>query len=118
MFNGLYANKGAELSVLVDDWSKKGREQQKFALMYVIHLLENTLRFTYLRGQRIPLPPAEAKFVETLSTRGLGADAIAEMVQTISDTVSHIERNAHSKTQLLAMMITLHHIVQQKKVAV
>ena len=39
-------------------------------------------------------------------------------MDTISQTIYYIERNAHSKTQLMAMMVRLHYIVTRRQVPV
>ncbi len=118
LFNGLYKNNGVDLTSLSEDWSKKGREQQKFALLYVVHLLENALRHTYLGNQPVNLPQVEADFVSKLVAMHIEAESIAAMVDTITNTIYYIERNAHQKTQMLAMMIRLHYIVQRKEIPV
>jgi DNA polymerase-3 subunit delta' len=113
-FNGLFTNNGITLTQFVEEWSKAGREQQKHFLQYVIQLLEQALRTSYLPQVPPPLPPEEAQFVQRLASLGLSHEKLERMVARISDTIFYIERNAHSKTQLLALSIRLTHIIQGK----
>ncbi len=111
-FNGIFTNNGLMIAGFVEERAKEGREQQKNFLRYVIQLLEQTLRCTWLPQVPLPLPPEEAQFVQRLAARGLPGDTIRQMVKAITDTIYHIERNAHAKTQLHALSIRLVHIIQ------
>ncbi len=111
-FNGIFTNNGLMMAGFVEDRAKEGREQQKNFLRYVIQLLEQTLRCTYLPGVPLPLPPEEAQFVQRLAARGLPYDTLRQMVKAITTTIFHIERNAHARTQLHALSIRLAHIIQ------
>jgi DNA polymerase-3 subunit delta' len=44
----------------------------------------------------------------------MGHENLQQMVKAISDTIYHIERNAHSKTQLLTLFIKLVQIVENR----
>ncbi len=109
-FNGIFTNNGLILAGFADEWGKQGREQQKHFLRYIIHLLEQSLRCTYLPQLPIALPADEAQFVQKLAAMKLPQPTLEKMVKAISETIYHIERNAHARTQLLALSIRLTHI--------
>jgi DNA polymerase-3 subunit delta' len=115
-FNALFTNNGLELSKLADEWSKSGREQQKNFLQFVIQLLEQTLRVRYLPQLPPALPDDEAQFVTKLSGHSLSFEVIKEMIEHISKTLFHIERNAHTKTQLHALSIRVVYLIQGRPV--
>lgn len=115
-FNALFTNNGIELSKLVDEWSKTGREQQKNFLHYVIQLLEQAIRVRYLPQVPPTLPEEEADFVRKLAANKVTFESLQKMIEQISKTMYHIERNAHPKTQLLALSIQLVYSIQGKAV--
>ena len=104
---------GVEISKLVEEYAKSGREQQKNMLLYVIKLLEHACRKKFVPAGIVGLPEEETKLVVFLSSN-LGLDSFVQMLDTVNTTIYHIERNAHSKTQLHAMAIRLHYIVNNK----
>ncbi|GAA4460986.1 DNA polymerase III subunit delta' [Nemorincola caseinilytica] len=111
MFNILFTNNGAGVSKFVEDWSKAGREQQKDLLHYIIQLLEHAIKARYAPNAPIALQAAEAEFVRKLAGTKLSFEGMNDMTKVLGDTIYYIERNAHSKTQLHAMLIKMHHIV-------
>jgi DNA polymerase-3 subunit delta' len=111
IFNMLFTNNGVELSKIVDEWAKAGREQQKNLLNYIIYLLEYTIRAKYAPTLNIPLPASEAEFVKKLATTKLTFLGLAAMNKVLGETIYYIERNGHTKTQLHAMLIKMHRIV-------
>jgi DNA polymerase-3 subunit delta' len=115
-FNALFTNNGIELGKMVDDWSKNGREQQKNFLEFVIQLLEQTIRATYLPNIKPTLPDEESEFVKKLATKGLHHETLNEMIKAISKSNYHIERNAHSKSQLHALSVQMVRLVQGREV--
>jgi DNA polymerase-3 subunit delta' len=115
-FNALFTNNGIELVKFADNLSKDGREQQKNLLQYTIQLLEQAIKLRYLPQLQPPLPEEEAAFVRKLSKHSVSFDALQKMVETISKTIYHIERNAHSKTQILSLSIQLVYCIQGRKV--
>jgi len=115
-FNALFTNNGIEISKFVEEWSKSGREQQKNFLQYVVRLLEQTLRTRYLPQIPPTLPEEEAQFVKKLAGQPIGHEAFGTMVQLLSETAYHIERNAHGKTQLHALSIKMVHTIQGRPV--
>ena len=117
-FNALFTNNGLELTKIADDLSKKGREQQKNLLQYTIQLLEQAIKLRYMPHLQPPLPDEETQFVKRLAQHTVPFDALQKMVETISKIIYHIERNAHSKTQLLSLSIQLVYFIQGRKVSI
>ncbi len=111
LFNILFTNNGVAISKFADEWSKAGREQQKNLLQYIIHLLEHTIRARYAPTLPVALQDAEATFVKKLAASRISFEGLKEMTEILTDTAYFIERNAHGKTQLHAMLIRLHHVV-------
>ncbi|MEI8280645.1 MAG: hypothetical protein WCG87_12870 [Bacteroidota bacterium] len=115
LFNALFTNNGLGMSKFAEEWSKSGREQQKNFLHYVIQLLQQTLRVKYSQQFLPTLPPDEADFVRKLAgMKAISLQSLQDMVKAITDTTYYIERNAHSRTQLHALVIRLQHIIQNK----
>ena len=115
-FNALFTNNGIELVKFADDLSKDGREQQKNLLQYTIQLLEQAIKLRYLPHLQPPLPEEEAQFVRKLSKHPVTFDALEKMIETISKIIYHIERNAHSKAQILSLSLQLVYFIQGKNV--
>ena len=111
-FNYLFTNNGAGFSRFSEELSKSGREGQKNFLQYVIQLLEQSVRAQYIPGIALSLPPEEATFAAKLGSRGLPLPVITEMIKVLGETIYHIERNAHSKTQLLGLSVKLHYLIR------
>jgi DNA polymerase-3 subunit delta' len=118
LFNALFTNNGAGFVKFTEQLAKSGREGQKNFLQYVIELLEQSLRAQHMPGRPLALPPEEAEFVTRLASRKLPLEATSEMIKALSDTIYHIERNAHSKTQLLALTIKLQYLIQGRQLPV
>ena len=114
LFNSIFTNNGIALTKFADEWSKAGREQQKNFLHYIIQLLEQAIRARYTPDMPLSLPDAEAQFVKKLAATKTTFDAFDKMIGTITDTMFYIERNAHSKTQLLAMAVRMQYMVTNK----
>ncbi len=115
LFNIIFTNNGLGITKFADEWSKSGREQQKNFLHYVIQLLEQAIRARYIPEGSITLPKDEAEFARKLAGMNIGHEALSGMVDTITDTIYYIERNAHSKTQLHAMCIRMQYIIRNKE---
>lgn len=118
LFNSIFTNNGIALTKFADEWSKAGREQQKNFLHYIIQLLEQAIRARYTPDMPLALPEAEAQFVKKLAATKTTFDAFEKMIGTITDTMFYIERNAHSKTQLLAMAVRMQYMVTNKPLPV
>lgn len=115
IFNVIFTNDGVGITKFAEEWSKAGREQQKNLLQYVIQLMEHSIRKQYMPSVPVALPAAEAEFAGKLAMRNMPLDRMTAMIKAITDTIYYIERNAHGKTQLHALLIRLHHIVIGKE---
>ena len=111
-FNGIFTNNGMTLNKWVEDMGKTGREQQKNFLLFTQHLLAHAMRMTMIPGHKPALPEDEAVFAGKLAQRQFSPDVFRAMDDAINKTVYHIERNAHSKTQLLFLSIQMQHLIQ------
>lgn len=111
LFNALFTNNGLALTKFAEDWSKAGREPQKNFLHYIIQLLEQAIRARYTPAMPLSLPDAEAQFVRKLAATKTTFEAFNEMIKALTDTMYYIERNAHSKSQLMALVIRMQHFV-------
>ena len=118
LFNHVFTGNGIGITKFAEEWSKAGREQQKNFLNYIIQLLEQAIRARYAPDAPLSLPQAEADFVRRLAGTKTTFEAFGKMIDTITDTIFYIERNAHSKTQLHAMCIRMQYIVQNKPLPV
>lgn len=117
-FNALFTNNGLAITKFADTWSKAGREQQKNFLQYIVQLLEQTLRVRYLPENPPVLPDGEADFVRKLAGMNISYETINQMVKEITDTTYHIERNAHSKTQLHVLSVKMVYIITNRQLPV
>lgn len=115
IFNVIFTNDGVGITKFAEEWSKAGREQQKNLLQYVIQLMEHSIRKQYMPSVPVALPAAEAEFAGKLAMRNMPLERMTAMIKAITDTIYYIERNAHGKTQLHALLIRLHHIVIGKE---
>jgi DNA polymerase-3 subunit delta' len=116
-FNALFTNNGQAISKFADDWSKAGREQQKNFLHYVVQLLEQATRVRFSPQLPVTLPEEEAQFVRKLAGMNLALEVMHKMVEEISSSIYYIERNAHAKTQLHALSVSLVYAIQGRKSA-
>ncbi len=117
-FNGIFTNNGIMLNKWVEDMGKTGREQQKNFLMFTQQLMAHVMRMTLMPGYVPALPEDEATFAGKLAQRNFAAEVFGKIDQAINKTVYHIERNAHSKTQLLYLSIQLQYLIQGQELKV
>jgi DNA polymerase-3 subunit delta' len=106
-FNAIFTNNGIALVRFSEEWSKAGREGIKNLIAYTLTLLEGALRITYLPGSITSLAPEEGEFSRRLAARKLPVESIRQMIEALTDAGFHIERNAHSKSVLMALSISL-----------
>ncbi len=117
-FNALFTNNGAGFLKFTESLSKSGREGQKNFLQYVIELLEQSIRAQYLQGRPLALPPEEADFVAKVAARKLPVATVSGMIEALSKTIYHIERNAHGKAQLTALSLKMQYLLQGRPLPV
>jgi DNA polymerase-3 subunit delta' len=111
-FNGIFTNNGLTLNKWVEDMAKTGREQQKNFLLFTQQLLAHALRMSLIPNHKPALPDDEATFAGKLASRKFSPEIYQAMDAAINKTVYHIERNAHSKTQLLFLSIQMQYLIQ------
>lgn len=111
-FNGVFTNNGISINKWVEDMGKTGREQQKNFLLFTQQLLGHAMRTSLIPGHKPALPDDEAGFVSKLAQRKFSPQIFQQMDEAINKTIYHIERNAHSKTQLLFLSIQLQYLIQ------
>jgi DNA polymerase-3 subunit delta' len=104
-FNGIFTNNGIKLTQFSDKWSKTGRENIRHLLAFTLSLLEGALRVSYLPEAVHSLSPQEAEFASRLAARKLPVQTLQTMIDAITDAAYYIERNAHSKSVLMALSI-------------
>ena len=75
-------------------------------------MLEQAVRVRFLPEALQGLPATEAQFIKRLADTQVSVEALGKMSAALSDTIFFIERNAHSKTQLLALAIRLQYIIR------
>lgn len=117
-FNGIFTHNGIILNKWVEDMGKTGREQQKNFLMFTQQMLAHALRMSLIPGHRPSLPEDEAAFAGKLAQRNFAPDTYRKIDEAINKTVYHIERNAHSKTQLLFLSLQLQYLIQSQELRV
>jgi len=115
LFNVVFTNDGVGITKFAEEWSKAGREQQKNLLQYVIQLMEHSIRKQYMPSMPVALPTVEAEFATKLAMRNMPLDRMTAMIKALTDTMYYIERNAHGKTQLHALLIRLNYIVNGRE---
>ena len=107
LFNAVFTNNGPGMVQFADAWSKEGREGIKAFITYVLSLLQGALRAGHLPGVPLALAPGEAGFAQRFAVRGLSISALSGMADVLTDAGYRIERNAHSKSVLMAMCLSL-----------
>ena len=112
LFNGVFTNNAGMLYRVAEAWGKEGREAQKALLRFSTEILERTVRATHLPDSSDILPEGEGDLVRRLAGRRLSPMVLGRMAAVISESHHSIERNAHSKTVLLAMGIQLARMVR------
>lgn len=113
-FNGVFTNNGAAINKWVDDMSKQGREQQKSFLQFAQQLLGHALRMSLIPSYEPALPDDELTFTRNVVQQGFSPEAFRLMNDSLSKVIYHIERNAHSKTQLLFLSIQMQYHIKER----
>jgi DNA polymerase-3 subunit delta' len=106
-FNGIFTGNGIKLVQFTEKWSKAGREGIRHLLSFTLSLLEGALRVAYLPEAINTLSPQEGEFAQRLASRALSVESIQGMIDAITDASYHIERNAHSKSVLMALSVKM-----------
>lgn len=114
-FNAIFTFNALLTTQWVDELAKAGREQQKNFLMFAQELLAHVLRMTLAPDYQPPLVEEELDLARKLAKRQLSVSVFEEMNKAISETIYHIVRNAHSKTQLLHLSLQMQYLVKGTK---
>lgn len=115
-FNALFLRRGKEIVQWVDQWSKKGREQQKYFLRYGIDMMAQAFRTRYSGEAPADLGAREAEFVARLSAMDMEGECFLEISRAMAETRYRIERNGHAKTQLHALSLRIQGIISSGRV--
>lgn len=111
-FNALFTHNGALINKWIEDMGKMGREQQKNFLLFAQQMLAHALRHALIPGYAAPLLAEEAAFIGKIAQRKYPIALFESVDQWIGETIYHIGRNAHPKTQLLSLSIKMQYAFQ------
>lgn len=117
-FNAIFTGNAPALSNWVDEMAKTGREQQKNFLLFAQHLLGHALRLTVAPQYQAALGDEERTFVQKLARQNFTPFIFREINDEIGRIIYHIERNAHSKTQLLYLSIQMQYLTKGERLAI
>jgi len=110
--NAVFQQNGLALLQWVDEMNEGSKESQKNFLLYLIQLLEHTVRFRQLGAAQVELAEAEQKVVETLLAKGLSDYRIDQMAHLLNEAVYQIERNANTKILFHALSLRIQQVIQ------
>jgi len=113
-FNAVFSNNGDAINRWVEDMSKTGREQQKSFLQFAQQLLGHALRMSLIPSYNAALPEDELTFIQKVVQQNFSPEVYHLMNDSISKVIYHIERNAHSKTQLLYLSIQMQYHIKER----
>ncbi|QNL50712.1 hypothetical protein H8S90_03690 [Olivibacter sp. SDN3] len=94
------------LSLVDDNLSKLGRENQKSFLLYAIHIMREVILYKEGVAELVHLPDAEMTFVERFSPL-YSTEKLEACVRIFEKTGYHIERNANPKILFLDVSLQL-----------
>jgi len=99
----------------VEDMAKQGREQQKNSLVYLQQLLAHAIRMILIPGYQPALPEDELAFLRSFCAKGISPKTCELFIKSIAKAVYHIERNAHSKTQLMQLSVQMQYHLKERE---
>lgn len=115
-FNGIFGNNQfLKIHEFVEETSNGGREYIKAILNYSQQLIGNLIKVKIAPEFASQYIDEEADFLLRFSKLPVNHEQLLQMQKRISDTIYYIERNAHAKTQLLALSVAIQSIYRQKK---
>jgi DNA polymerase III subunit delta' len=94
------------ISMVDEDLSKLGRENQKSFLLYAIQIIRDVILFKEGVVNLVHLPKAEMSFVEKFSPL-YGTEKLEACINIFEKTCYHIERNANPKILFLDVSLQL-----------
>ncbi len=111
----LTANNGVAIHQWVEEMASLGREKQKNILIYLLHLINQCLRASVSGFDASVLLESEAQFVKLLLHAKVAPQSYQLFTESITKAIYHIERNAHSKTQLMHLSIQMQYHFKGRK---
>lgn len=117
-FNAIFTRNAVAICNWVDEMAKTGREQQKNFLLFTQQALAHALRLTIIPQYRPALADEELSFVRKLAKQHFSPFIFREMNDEIGKVIYHIERNAHSRTQLLYLSVQMQYLIKGERLAI
>lgn len=113
-FNGIFGNNQFNLiHEFVEEAHHLGREHIKAILTYAQQLIGHLVRLKYQSGVLDQLVKEEADFLNRFQKLPVDVDQLLAMQNAIAEVVYFIERNVHTKTQLMALSIRVQAIYRK-----
>ncbi len=110
--NIIIKNQASSQIKWIEQISGIGREKQKILLKYFIHLLEQSLRTTFLPAESLMMvSEKDLDFCQRINTM-CSLEARQAMVEELEKAVYYIERNANAKLLFHSLTIRFFHIVK------
>lgn len=103
----------------IEEMSKLGREKQKQFLKYFIHLIENSVKISFVGLEQNNEGTEQHKALNDFSIRLnklCSIEQLEAIVKEIEVSSYHIERNANAKILFHALTIKIYHIISNKSV--
>ena len=100
----------------LEEISRVGREKQKTFLKYFTHLLEQSVKSSFLEEKDLRnIPEKDLDFSNRLN-KICSFEARLSMVEELEKAVYYIERNAHAKLLFHSLTIRFFHIIKDNSV--
>lgn len=118
-FNGIFGNNQFNLiNDFVEYANSLGREQVKAILNYaqqtLAHLIKSKFQPSFLES----LVKEEAAFISKFGRIPLSFEQVLSMQELIAQSIYHVERNVHVKTQLMALSVKLQGIYRNADLSI
>ncbi len=108
-----YQGSPVKLVAWTDDFSKRGRESQKYFLRYALYFWRELLTLKYVGNANgtVRLRPAELDAADKLG-KLVELDAIGDITGILNDCIRYVERNANPKIVFLDAGIRIHRVLR------
>jgi DNA polymerase-3 subunit delta' len=113
--NGIYANKGLEIVVFVNQIASDNKETQKKFIMYFVNLLENLVRYRQVGKAHVSLLEAEYKILDTLIAKKMSDYQVDKVATLLEECIYQIERNANAKILFHSLSLQIQQLLLFKK---
>lgn len=107
-----YIGNGVDLVKWVEQFSKLGRENQKYFLHYALHFLREYLILKVTKAEQVRLQNEELKTARNL-TKVIELDQAEALVRLFTECAQYVERNANPKVLFLDASIRVHKILKR-----